>query len=122
MRISDWSSDVCSSYLRLLLRSRETDRGTRRIAAQRTGGCGENPLSRSTRLENPAILGQRRAARDRSSDRRDLECNRETGPSPQTLPRPERGLSEELPPGARGAISRWEEHIVGERGGGTVRT
>src|SRR3546814_5213016 len=81
---------------RLLLRSRETDRGTRRIAAQRTGGCGENPLSRSTRLENPAILGQRRAARDRSSDRRDLECHRETGPSPQPLSRRERGLSEEL--------------------------
>src|SRR3546814_10561746 len=64
-------------HRRLLLRSRETDRGTRRIAAQRTGGCGEKPLSRSKRLENPEILGQRRAARNRSKYRRAWECNRE---------------------------------------------
>src|SRR3546814_10337227 len=65
MRISDWSSDVCSSDLVIILGARvdivddQTDRCARRAAFENTG---QNP----DRIGLPPLAGEARAARPAS--------------------------------------------------------
>src|SRR3546814_8232582 len=72
MRISDWSSDVCSSDLEVAeqLRQVEDDQGDRQQAG-RLEGVGHRPVRKQVALDEVAVLGLRLAQRLEAGEHQD---------------------------------------------------